>query len=173
VEGKPFASGAELKAWLDAEGFPEDLKTKVYDTVPNTIMVGKDVVLCLDFNTGKELWKWEQPGKPTGRKSSSTCAVVDGKVFAMLSSDLVCVNEADGKLVWKAALPGKGPGSSPPWSMARSFATRAAPWLMMPRTGSSYGSRRPRAATPPALLGGRPPPVSPRSWCRPATSCSA
>jgi len=112
-EGKPFASGAELKAWLDAEGFPEDLKTKVYDTVPNTIMVGKDVVLCLDFNTGKELWKWEQPGKPTGRKSSSTCAVVDGKVFAMLSSDLVCVNEADGKLVWKAALPGKGPGSSP------------------------------------------------------------
>ena len=31
----------------------------------------------------------------------------------MLSTVLVCVNEADGKLVWKSPLAGKGPGSSP------------------------------------------------------------
>ena len=110
---KPFPTADAFKQWLDDEGFPPDLKQKVYDMVPNTIKVAKDVVLCLDFNSGKELWKWEQKGAPTGRKSSSTCAIVDGKVYAMLSSELVCLNEADGKLVWKAPLPGKGPGSSP------------------------------------------------------------
>jgi outer membrane protein assembly factor BamB len=112
-EGKPFATAAEFKAWLDAEGFPDDLKQKVYDTVPNTVKVAKDVVLCLDLATGKEVWKWEQPGAPSGRKSSCTCAIVNGKIFALLSTELVCINQADGKLVWKSALKGKGPGSSP------------------------------------------------------------
>jgi outer membrane protein assembly factor BamB len=112
-QDKPFPTAQAFKDWLDTEGFPPDLKQKVYDLVPNTIKVAKDVVLCLDFNTGKELWKWEQQGEPTGRKSSSTCAIVDGRVYAMLSTELVCVNEADGKLLWKAKLAGKGPGSSP------------------------------------------------------------
>ncbi len=113
MEGKPFPTAQAFKDWLDKEGFPDDLKQKVYDMVPNTVKVAKDVVLCLDLNTGKELWKWEQQGQPTGRRSSSTCAIVDGKVYAMLSTQLVCVNEADGKLVWSSPLSGKGPGSSP------------------------------------------------------------
>ncbi len=112
-QDKPFPTAQTFKDWLDAEGFPPDLKQKVYDLVPNTIKVAKDVVLCLDTNTGKELWKWQQQGEPTGRKSSSTCTVIDGKVFSMLSTELVCVKESDGSLLWKTKLSGKGPGSSP------------------------------------------------------------
>jgi outer membrane protein assembly factor BamB len=112
-QDKPFPSAQAFKDWLNAEGFPDDLKQKVYDMVPNTIKVAKDVVLCVDLNTGKDVWKWEEKGEPTGRKSSSTAAIVDGKVYAMLSTKLVCLNEANGKLVWSAVLSGKGPGSSP------------------------------------------------------------
>ncbi len=113
IQDKPFANAEALRAWLDTEKFPEDVKQKVIDTVPNTIMQAKDVVLCLDVNTGKERWRWAQPGEPTGRRSSSTPAVVDGCVYAMLGTELVSVNEADGTLLWKSPLGAKGPGSSP------------------------------------------------------------
>lgn len=110
---KPFPTPQAFKDWLEAEGFPPDFKQKVYDMVPNTVKVAKDVVLCLDFNTGKELWRWEQQGEPTDRKASSTCAIAGGKVYTMLSKELVCLNENDGQLIWKAAISSKGPGSSP------------------------------------------------------------
>ena len=112
-EGRPFANADAMRAWLNEEGFPEELKQKVIDTVPNTIMQAKDVVLCLDSTTGQERWRWSQPGKPTGRHSSSTPAVVDGKVYALMGTEIVCVNESDGAPVWKASHGGKGPGSSP------------------------------------------------------------
>ena len=112
-QGKPFANAAEFTAWLDKEGFPPEVKEKMIAAVPNTVKVAKDVVVCLDLATGKPVWKFEKPGKPSGRNSSSTCAVVEGKVYAVLSSELFCVNEEDGKLVWSAALPAKGVAASP------------------------------------------------------------
>ena len=112
-QDKPFPSADAFKKWLDDEGFPPEIKEKMLTIVPNTIKVAKDVVICLDLNTGKRVWKFETEGKPTGRKSSSTAAVVDGRVFAMCSTHLYCLDQKDGKQVWKAALPGNGPGSSP------------------------------------------------------------
>lgn len=112
-QNKPFPSADAFKKWMDDEGFPPDLKDKLLTLVPNTIKVAKDVVVCLDLNTGKQVWKFEGEGKPTGRKSSSTAAVVEGRVYAMASEHLYCLDEKEGKLIWKAALPSGGPGSSP------------------------------------------------------------
>lgn len=112
-QGKPFESAAAYQKWLDDEGFPPDVKEKMIAAVPNTVKIAQDVILCLDLATGKQVWKYAKPGKPSGRQSSSTCAVVDGKVYAACSSDLICVNEADGKLVWAAPLSAKGPAASP------------------------------------------------------------
>jgi outer membrane protein assembly factor BamB len=39
--------------------------------------------------------------------------VVDGKVYAACSTELICVNEDDGKLVWNAPLGMSGPAASP------------------------------------------------------------
>jgi outer membrane protein assembly factor BamB len=69
------------------------VKEKMIATVPNTVKVAQDVILCLDLATGKQVWKYTKPGKPSGRQSSSTCAVVDGKVYAACSTELICVNE--------------------------------------------------------------------------------
>jgi outer membrane protein assembly factor BamB len=110
---KPFGNAAELKAWLEAEQFPADVAQKVIDTIPNTVMTAKDAVLCLDASSGKELWKFTAEASPAGRKASSTCAVVGGKVFAMGGTQLYCLEEDTGKQVWASSLPGKAPGSSP------------------------------------------------------------
>ncbi|MFO1482245.1 MAG: PQQ-binding-like beta-propeller repeat protein [Verrucomicrobiaceae bacterium] len=112
-QGKPFESAAAFSKWLDDEGFPPEVKEKMIAAVPNTVKIAQDVILCLDLATGKQVWKYTKPGKPSGRQSSSTCAVVDGKVYAALSNDLICVNETDGKQVWIAPLSIKGPAASP------------------------------------------------------------
>lgn len=112
-EGKPFATVDEFKKWMEEENFSQPVKDKLLVAVPNTIKVAKDVVVCLDLNTGKQVWKFEFEGKPTGRSSSSTAAVVDEKVYAAGSTHLYCLNQKDGKMLWKAELPVGGPAASP------------------------------------------------------------
>ncbi len=112
-QGKPFPSAAAFTQWLDDEGFPPDVKEKMIAVVPNTVKIAQDVILCLDLATGKQVWKYAKPGKPSGRQSSSTCAVVDGRVYAACSTELICVNEADGKLLWSTPLGISGPAASP------------------------------------------------------------
>lgn len=112
-EGKPFANADEFRKWMEEEKFSQPVKNKLLSAVPNTIKLGKDVVVCLDINTGKRIWKFETEGKPTGRSSSSTAAVVDGRVFAACSTHFYCLDQKDGKQIWKAPLPANGPAASP------------------------------------------------------------
>lgn len=112
-EGKPFVSADEFKQWMEEETLSPPVKDKLLTAVPNTIKVAKDVVLCLDLTTGKEIWKFETEGTPTGRSSSSTAAVMDGRVVAACSTHLYCLDEEKGTLLWKAALPSPGPAASP------------------------------------------------------------
>lgn len=121
-QGKPFPNADAFRQWLDDEGFPPEIKEKMLAIVPNTIKVAKDVVVCLDLSTGRQVWKFATDGKPSGRKSSSTAAVVDGRVFAMGSTHLYCLDQKDGKLIWKAELPSPGPGSSPLLAEGKVFA---------------------------------------------------
>ena len=112
-QGKPFANAEEFRRWMDEAKLSEPLKEKLLAVVPNTVKVAKDVLVCLDFNTGKELWKFESEGKPTGRSSSSTAAVIDGRAYFAGSTHLYGVDAEDGKLLWKAPLPAGGPAASP------------------------------------------------------------
>lgn len=109
-QNKPFANAEELVAWVNAE-FPEAVRDRILKAVPDTIKVGKDTIVCLDAQSGKTAWKFEHEGKPTGRRTSGTPAVVDGRVYAVGSTHLYCVSAEDGKLVWKSEL--NGAGSSP------------------------------------------------------------
>lgn len=112
-QGSPFATVAEFRQWIEDEKFSQPVKDKLMAAVPNTVKVAKDVVVCLDVNTGKQIWKFEVEGKPTGRSSSSTAAVVDNRVYAAGSTHLYCLDQKDGKLLWKAELPSGGPAASP------------------------------------------------------------
>ena len=109
-----FSNEAEMKTWLDAQGWSDDVKQQIVSAVPPTKRVADDAVLCLDFATGKTLWKATLPGESVGRGASSTPCVADGKVFAIGSRRVWCVNVSDGKVLWEVPFAKKkSTGSSP------------------------------------------------------------
>lgn len=67
---------------------------------------GKQVLLCLDADTGKQVWSvpiedayFEAQG---GSGTRATPTVRDGKVYVLgATGRLICVKAADGKLVWE------------------------------------------------------------------------
>lgn len=113
VNDREFASQAEMEAWVNGQGFDPEIAKRIIAAVPATKKLANDVVLCLDADTGKTAWKFENPGSPSGRASSSTPAVADGRVFAALSEHLYALDAATGKEIWRAKLNKKGPASSP------------------------------------------------------------
>ncbi|MEQ1858382.1 MAG: PQQ-binding-like beta-propeller repeat protein [Chthoniobacteraceae bacterium] len=111
---KVFASEAEMKAWLDAQGWSEAIKAQIVAAVPPTIRMANDAVVCLDLASGKQLWKTELPGAAVGRGGSSTPVLGDGKIFAVASTRVWALDAATGKLAWETPLDKKrGIGSSP------------------------------------------------------------
>ncbi len=66
---------------------------------------GKERVLCLDAETGKELWKYEYARKytvsfPNGPRSAPT--IDDGRVYTLgAEGDFVCLDAEKGTLIWK------------------------------------------------------------------------
>ncbi len=114
ISNKTFKDQAEMEAWVNAQDFDQTVKEQIIAAVPDTKRAANDVIICIDAATGKEIWRYEVAGFPSGRGSSSTPAVVDGKVYASLSENLYCVDAETGKEIWKAKLKGrKGPASSP------------------------------------------------------------
>lgn len=114
VSNRVFASQAEVEAWVNEQNFEPAIRDQIIAAIPNTMKVADDVVMCLDATTGAELWRFKAPGFPSGRASSSTPAVVDGKVYAALSEKIYCLEAEKGAVVWESPLSGKkGPASSP------------------------------------------------------------
>ena len=107
-----FAGQAELEEWVAAQGFSERVATAVLAAVPATKKVANDVILCIDAASGKTIFKSELPGEPTGRKSSSTPCVSGGKVYAVGSTRVFCVDAKTGEKVWETPIAAKGVASS-------------------------------------------------------------
>lgn len=73
---------------------------------------GDEVVLCLDANTGKEIWKSTYPAPSvTGPSTShpgprSTPAVASGKIVTYgVTGILSCLDAASGKVIWRKENP--------------------------------------------------------------------
>jgi len=114
ISKEVFPNQAAMEEWVTAQNFDPAITTQIITAVPNTKKVADDVVIALDAATGKQVWRFAHAGFPSGRGSSSTPAIVDGKVYAALSENLYCLEGATGKEVWRAPLTGrKGPASSP------------------------------------------------------------
>jgi outer membrane protein assembly factor BamB len=110
-----FANDAEMRKWLDDQGWSEPIKEQIVAAVSPTKRVAEDAVICLDLATGKTLWKTVQPGNVVGFDGSSTPSVVGDRVYALCSQRLWCLNVKDGSVVWEAPLKNerRGLGSSP------------------------------------------------------------
>jgi outer membrane protein assembly factor BamB len=75
----------------------------------------EEVILCLDANTGKELWRSSYPTPPvTGAASShpgprSTPTVANGKLYVYgVSGILSCLDVKTGKMLWRKEYPANG-----------------------------------------------------------------
>ena len=110
-----FSNEAEMKKWLNDQGWADFVVEQVAKSVSPTRRVADDAVICLDAATGKTLWKTTRPGKVVGFDGSSTPCIADGHIYALGSERLWCLNTNDGTLVWEAPLGGarQGLGSSP------------------------------------------------------------
>lgn len=114
VSKEVFPNQAAMEEWVRAQNFDPAVTDQIIAAVPNTKKIADDVVIALDAATGAQTWRFNTPGSPSGRASSSTPAVIDGKVYAALSENLYCLEAATGKEIWRAPLTGKkGPASSP------------------------------------------------------------
>ena len=84
----------------------DNVKVENFDR--NTF-TGNERVLCLDAETGKEIWKHEYPVKytisyPAGPRC--TPVVDDGKVYTLgAEGNLICFDAATGDVVWQKDLP--------------------------------------------------------------------
>jgi outer membrane protein assembly factor BamB len=84
---------------------------------------GKEILLSLDANTGKELWTLpisDILGNGWGDGPRGTPTVDSGKVYALSGpGTLVCANAADGKELWKTSMKDAG-GKTPDWGYTES-----------------------------------------------------
>lgn len=85
---------------------------------------GSDHLLCLDVASGKELWASEPLGpmltNDWGDGPRSTPTVDGDQIYVMASEgNLVCLNRADGKILWTKAMQDLG-GEIPAWGYSES-----------------------------------------------------
>ena len=110
-----------------------------------------DVVLCVDAETGKTLWKKEFPGGRFyhGRKSAGNCGcspcLYDGKVYAYgTGHKLWALDAGTGEVVWGASLPDRDGEDLHAISMAyrkeilRRQASGEGNYGQVPRPGTVY-----------------------------------
>lgn len=109
-----FPNEAAMKEWLEAQGWPDAVKQQILSAVPPTKRIADDALVCLDLASGKTLWKAISPGAPVGWNASATPCFADGKVFAVASTRIWCVDAIDGRIVWETALKKKRTTASSP-----------------------------------------------------------
>ncbi|MEK0449099.1 MAG: hypothetical protein RL088_1367 [Verrucomicrobiota bacterium] len=84
---------------------------------------GKEILLALDANSGKELWAspiGDILGNGWGDGPRSTPTIDGDRVYAMSGKgNLVCASLADGKVVWTVSMASLG-GSTPGWGFTES-----------------------------------------------------
>ncbi len=113
IKGKVFANQEELDGWINEQDFDFRIKELVRKAVPPTKRVAEDVVVALDLRNGEMVWKTSLPGIPTGRNSSSTPCIAEGKVFAVGGKRIFCLDAEVGELLWENEIHQHGVASSP------------------------------------------------------------
>ena len=112
IRNQTFPSAEVFLSWVNEQGFDDDTRKRIIDGVPPTKKVAEDVVVSIDLENGTTRWKASLKGIPSGRVSSATPCVANGRVFAVGSNRIFCVEAKTGKPVWDMPIDSKGAASS-------------------------------------------------------------
>ncbi|UUO05108.1 PQQ-like beta-propeller repeat protein [Blastopirellula sp. J2-11] len=108
----PVSYGYSGPAVADGRVYLTDYVKKSGDITNNAggpdVLTGVERVLCLDADSGKEVWKYEYPRNYSisyGAGPRATPTVDGDKVYTLgAEGDLICFNAKDGAVVWKKEL---------------------------------------------------------------------
>ncbi|MEM7014542.1 MAG: PQQ-binding-like beta-propeller repeat protein, partial [Verrucomicrobiota bacterium] len=115
IVNNEFENHNAFLKWVEEQEWKDEASAgKLIEQMPNTKMAANDVIVCVSLETGETLWKFEVPGNPTGRSSSSTPAVADGIVYGMLSGVLYAVDADNGEELWNFEMEKRRAVSSSP-----------------------------------------------------------
>jgi outer membrane protein assembly factor BamB len=105
--------------WIRAKGEAGKPARNTRDGIPGT-----EAVLCLDANSGKQVWKQGYPCPYRISYASGprcTPLVDEERVYALgAMGDLFCLNAADGKVIWSKNLATEYRAEVPVWGWAAS-----------------------------------------------------
>jgi outer membrane protein assembly factor BamB len=104
AKDRVFPSQRALDQWLEEKPFSPGMREKISQAVPPTKRVADDVVVALDLKNGTTLWKASLPGTPSGRSSSSTPCIRDGKLYTVGSNKIFSVDLPNGKVDWETPI---------------------------------------------------------------------
>ena len=103
VKDKEFPTAEEFDKALAALELTDAVKQQTVSQVPTSNSSFTDTFVCLNADTGKEIWKKECPGFALDYAASGTPTVARDRVYVAGSNAKVyCLNAADGAVVWEA-----------------------------------------------------------------------
>ena len=120
-------------------GSPSERDGEVYilDRIDNKL----DALRCLDLNSGKELWRYENESQGSvSHNGSRTAPTIDEKnVYAVgLMGDFYCVDRKSHKLVWKKNLLKEYGIEEPTWGIAQAPSLYKDLVIIAPQAPNAY-----------------------------------
>jgi len=113
IADKVFPTPEAFDQWFKDNGVDDAAKKEATKWVAKTKPACRDLVCCLDAETGKTVWKVDvQARKEQEYGSSSTPAVAGGRLYIVTSAAvLTCLDAQTGKEIWKKQPFEKPPGN--------------------------------------------------------------
>lgn len=106
LKDRTFDNQDQLDGWIAGTGLSAEAVKAVNKAAVKEHKTADDVIICLDAETGEEVWKTVVPGKPSSYGISDTPCIADGRVYVVGSTgEAYCLAAKDGQQVWKQQLP--------------------------------------------------------------------
>ena len=106
LKERTFDTQQQLDEWIAEAGLSVEAAKAVNKAAIKEHKTADGVVVCLDAETGEEVWKKVVTGKPSSYGISNTPCVADGRVYVVGSTgEAHCLAAKDGQQLWKRQLP--------------------------------------------------------------------
>jgi len=110
IADRTFPDQPALNRWFDENGIDAETRKKLDERgyLQTKVRTGRDLVWCLDTDTGKPVWTRAFDGAHMAYSCSFTPAVTGGRVYVLTSAAVMVSLDADtGKVLWQSESLGK------------------------------------------------------------------
>ena len=105
IANRTFPDQAALDGWFDDNHIPAKTRRRLLERgyIQTHVRTGRDLVWCLDADTGRPVWHRALDGTYMAYSCSFTPAVTRGRVYALTSAAvMVCLDADTGRILWQS-----------------------------------------------------------------------